>query len=73
MIKVKNFSKSYGDLEAVKDLSFGVGPGNILGLVGPNGAGKSTTLRALSGIIGPTSGTLAIAGHDIVNAPTKAK
>ena len=67
MIKVKNFSQSYGDFEAVKDLSFGVGTGDILGLVGANGAGKSTTLRVLSGIIGPTSGSLAIAGHDIVN------
>ena len=73
MIKVKNFSKSYGDLEAVKDISFGVGPGDILGLVGTNGAGKSTTLRVLSGIIGPTSGSLEIAGHDIVNAPIQAK
>jgi len=73
MIEAKNFSKSYGDFEAVKDLSFAVGRGNILGLVGPNGAGKSTTLRVLSGIIGPTSGTLSIAGHDIVNTPIQAK
>lgn len=73
MIEVKNFSKSYGNFEAVKDLSFGIGPGHILGLVGPNGAGKSTTLRALSGIIRPTSGTLSIAGHDIVDAPIQAK
>ncbi len=73
MIKVKNFRKSYGDLVAVNDLSFEVGPGDILGLVGSNGAGKSTTLRALSGIIGPTSGSLEIAGHDIVAAPIEAK
>ena len=73
MIEAKNFSKSYGDFEAVKDLSFAVAPGDILGLVGPNGAGKSTTLRVLSGIIGPTSGTLSIAGHDIVETPIQAK
>jgi ABC-2 type transport system ATP-binding protein len=73
MIKVTNFSKSYGKFEAVKGLSFAVEPGDILGLVGSNGAGKSTTLRALSGIIRPTSGSLAIAGHDIVNAPIQAK
>lgn len=73
MIRVKNFRKSYGDFVAVNDLSFDVGPGDILGLVGSNGAGKSTTLRTLSGIIAPTSGTLAVAGHDIVTAPIAAK
>ena len=73
MIKVKDFSKSYGDFAAVKGLSFEVGPGDILGLVGSNGAGKTTTLRTLSGIIGPTSGNLAVAGHDIVSAPIQAK
>ena len=67
MIKVENFSKSYGDFAAVKGLSFEAGAGDILGLVGSNGAGKTTTLRTLSGIIAPTSGRLAIAGHDIVN------
>ncbi len=73
MIRVKDFSKSYGDFVAVKNLSFEVGPGDILGLVGANGAGKTTTLRALSGIIGPTSGSLAVAGHDIVKEPIRAK
>lgn len=73
MIKVTEFCKSYGNFTAVKDLSFEVGPGQILGLVGSNGAGKSTTLRALSGIIAPTSGNLAIAGHDIVDASIQAK
>jgi ABC-2 type transport system ATP-binding protein len=73
MIKVTNFCKSYGDFAAVKELSFEVGPGEILGLVGSNGAGKSTTLRALAGIIAPTSGSLAIASHDIVDAPIQAK
>jgi ABC-2 type transport system ATP-binding protein len=73
MIRVRNFSKSYGDFAAVRDLSFDVGPGDILGLVGSNGAGKSTTLRALSGIVGPTSGNLEIAGHDIVREPIQAK
>jgi len=73
MIKVTDFSKSYGDFAAVKNLSFEVRPGDILGLVGSNGAGKTTTLRALSGIIGPTSGNLAVAGHDIVNSPIQAK
>jgi len=73
MIKVKDFTKSYGSFSAVKNLSFEVGPGEILGLVGPNGAGKTTTLRALCGIIAPTGGNLAIAGYDIVSEPIAAK
>ena len=73
MIKVTDFCKSYGKFVAVKDLSFEVGPGDILGLVGSNGAGKTTTLRTLSGIIGPTSGSLEVAGHDIVTESIAAK
>ncbi|NND49415.1 MAG: ABC transporter ATP-binding protein [Rhizobiales bacterium] len=73
MIKVTNYCKSYGDFTAVKDLSFEIGPGDILALVGSNGAGKTTTLRALAGIIEPTSGSLEIAGHDIVTDPINAK
>lgn len=73
VITVEGFSKSYGGFQAVKSLSFEVLPGQILGLVGSNGAGKSTTLRALSGIIGPTAGRIVVAGHDIVRAPVKAK
>ena len=73
MIKVKDFTKSYGSFSAVRNLSFEVGRGEILGLVGPNGAGKTTTLRALCGIIAPTGGKLAIAGYDIVNEPIAAK
>lgn len=73
MIQVNNFTKSYGNLIAVENLSFQVKSGEILGLVGPNGAGKTTTIRALSGIIPPQSGTLSLAGHDIVQNPLSAK
>jgi ABC-2 type transport system ATP-binding protein len=73
MITVTNFSKQYSGFAAVKDLSFTVAPGQILGLLGPNGAGKTTTLRALCGIVPPTSGHLSIAGHDIVKDPIAAK
>ena len=73
MIRVENFTKSYNDFVAVDNLSFNVAPGDILGLVGPNGAGKTTTLRVLSGIIPPGSGTLAVAGHDIVHDAMAAK
>jgi ABC-2 type transport system ATP-binding protein len=73
MIEVNNFTKTYNDFVAVRDLSFSVAAGEILGLVGPNGAGKTTTLRVLSGIIPPGSGELSVAGHDIVSDPIAAK
>jgi ABC-2 type transport system ATP-binding protein len=73
LIHVEDFHKTYRDTVAVAGLSFDVPPGAILGLVGPNGAGKTTTLRALAGIIRPTRGSLAIAGHDVLNDPVAAK
>jgi ABC-2 type transport system ATP-binding protein len=73
VILVEAFTKLYGDLVAVEDLSFTVAPGEVLGLVGPNGAGKTTTLRAIAGIIAPTRGTIAIAGHTLAREPVLAK
>ena len=73
MIDVRGLGKKYGDFSAVRDLSFSVLPGQVLGLVGPNGAGKTTTLRCLAGIIQPTSGKVTIAGHDLAGDPTGAK
>jgi ABC-2 type transport system ATP-binding protein len=73
MIVVDSFTKLYGDLVAVENLSFSVGPSEVLGLVGPNGAGKTTTLRALAGIIAPTRGRIAIAGHELAREPVEAK
>lgn len=73
MIDVIGLTKSYQDLIAVRDLTFRVDPGQVLGLVGPNGAGKTTTLRCLSGILPPTTGRILIAGHDIVSDPVGAK
>ncbi len=72
-ILVRNFSKRYGNVHAVKSLNLEVPPGEILGLVGPNGAGKTTTLRALAGILRPTEGALSIAGFDLAVAPVDAK
>lgn len=73
MIDVSGLTKSYGDFLAVRDLSFAVGPGEVLGLVGPNGAGKTTTLRCLTGIIPPTQGTIRLGGFDLANDPIAAK
>src|SRR5438876_1168359 len=58
MIEVQGLTKSYGSVAAVRDLSFSVAPGEVLGLVGPNGAGKTTTLRSLAGIGRPAGGTI---------------
>lgn len=73
MIEVERYNKLYGDFRAVQDLSFVVQPGDVLGLVGPNGAGKTTTLRALAGILQPTSGNIRICGIDIGAKPVDAK
>ena len=73
MIVVEDYTKLYDRVAAVQGLSFRVEPGEILGLVGPNGAGKTTTMRALAGIIVPTSGRLGIAGHDLRADPVAAK
>ncbi|MBY0489649.1 MAG: ABC transporter ATP-binding protein [Gemmatimonadaceae bacterium] len=73
MIDVSAYTKLYGDVVAVQGLSFHVAPGDVLGLVGPNGAGKTTTLRALAGILQPTSGSIQIAGVDLAKDPVTAK
>jgi ABC-2 type transport system ATP-binding protein len=67
-VSVAHLSKSFGPVQAVDDLSFDVGPGRVTGFLGPNGAGKTTTLRALLGLVAPTSGTATIDGrryHDL--------
>lgn len=73
MIEVEGLEKSYGDVAAVRGLSFRVAPGEVVGLVGPNGAGKTTTLRCLAGITIPTAGRIRIAGHDLAADPVAAK
>jgi ABC-2 type transport system ATP-binding protein len=72
-IEVVGLTKSYGSFVAVRDFSFTVDPGQVLGLVGPNGAGKTTTLRALGGIHPPSDGQVRICGFDIVAEAVDAK
>ncbi|HXT39129.1 MAG TPA: ABC transporter ATP-binding protein [Candidatus Angelobacter sp.] len=72
-IEVERLSRRYGDFAAVRDLDFTVRPGEIVGLVGANGAGKTTTLRAITGILRPTAGTIRVGGHDIEKEPVAAK
>ena len=70
----RNYAGSGGSsFTAVDDFSFEAGAGEIIGLIGPNGAGKTTTLRTLAGILRPSSGRVAIDGHDIVADSIAAK
>lgn len=73
MIEVKHLCKSFGLKDAVKDISFVVEKGEILGFLGPNGAGKSTTMRMITGFIPPTSGTAVIGGYDITKRSIPAR
>ncbi|MGD9895594.1 MAG: ABC transporter ATP-binding protein [Candidatus Methylacidiphilaceae bacterium] len=66
MISVESLTKDYAGFRAVQGISFSVQKGEIVGFLGPNGAGKTTTMRILAGYLPPTSGTVAVAGHDIV-------
>ena len=65
MLKVEHLSVSYGAIKAVRDISFEVGKGEIVSIIGNNGAGKSTTLKALTGIVAPSEGTIRLFDEEI--------
>src|SRR5207247_9022834 len=65
MIEVQKLTKHYGPVTAIRDVSFSVGPGEIVGFLGPNGAGKSTTMRILACFMPASSGTAKVAGFDV--------
>ncbi|MBR6522641.1 MAG: ABC transporter ATP-binding protein [Oscillospiraceae bacterium] len=65
MLRIKDLKVNYGGIEAVKGISLDVPKGEIVTLIGANGAGKSSTLRAISGLVKPTSGTIEFEGEDI--------
>jgi ABC-2 type transport system ATP-binding protein len=73
MISVENLSKFYGTTLAVKDVSFKVDRGEVVGFLGPNGAGKTTTMRILAGSLGATSGSALIDGLDVFEKPREVK
>ncbi|MCX5003712.1 ATP-binding cassette domain-containing protein [Streptomyces sp. NBC_00638] len=69
MIEVNELTKRYGDMTAVRRLTFQVRPGHVTGFLGPNGAGKTTTLRMLLGLIAPTGGTAGVGGRPFRDRP----
>jgi len=73
MIRIDNLVKTFGPKRAVDGISFTVERGEVLGFLGPNGAGKSTTMRMITGFMPPTSGTVSVAGFDVLESPIEAK
>jgi ABC-2 type transport system ATP-binding protein len=73
IIEVRGLGRSYGSLVAVKNVSFSVGRGEVVGFLGPNGAGKSTTLRMIVGYLGPSTGSVRVNGFDVVEQPLLAR
>jgi ABC-2 type transport system ATP-binding protein len=67
IIEVKNLVKTFDDVQAVKDISFTVQPGERFAFLGPNGAGKTTTIKILTTILHPTSGAVKLNGHDVLH------
>ena len=65
MIEVDNLTKYYGEVAAVKGISFTARPGQVTGFLGPNGAGKTTTMRILTGFMPPSTGKALVAGYDV--------
>src|SRR5579863_10627174 len=72
-VEVRDLHKTFGKIEAVKDVSFTIGKGEIFGLLGPNGAGKSTTINMMCGYLKPTSGDTTIVGISLTKEPLKVK
>lgn len=73
MIFAHSISKRFGSVQAVRDVSFCLEPGQIAGLLGPNGAGKSTTIRMITGFLAPDQGRIEIGGHDTLRQPERSR
>lgn len=72
-VLVEDVHKSFGDVEALRGVSFSAEAGTVLGVLGPNGAGKTTTVKILSTLLRPTSGRAAVAGYDVVAHPAEVR
>ena len=65
-IHIEEVSKRFGDVQALKDISLDVEPGELFGLIGPDGAGKTTLFRILTSLFIPDTGSASVAGYDVV-------
>ena len=73
MIKVEHLSKKYGKVYALRDVSFEVASGEVVGFLGPNGAGKTTTMNIITGYLSSSAGSVSVDGCDILEKPSQAK
>lgn len=73
LVETRDLSRRYGDHIAVNHIGFSIKKGEVLGFLGPNGAGKTTTMQMITGNLAPTTGTIRIAGHDLLDEPRAAK
>ena len=73
MLEVRNLSKHYGSKQALNQVSFSIGRGEVVGFLGMNGAGKSTTMNILTGYLSASDGDVLIDGVDILTDPLRAK
>jgi ABC-2 type transport system ATP-binding protein len=73
MIEIRQLTKCFGDLKAVDELTLDIAQGEFFAFLGPNAAGKTTTIKMLTGLLRPTSGSCAIGGHDVQREPEAAK
>jgi ABC-2 type transport system ATP-binding protein len=73
VIEVTDLAKRFGDVHAVRGVSFKVGRGEVFGFFGPNGAGKTTTMRMLCGLLRPSEGQAVVAGYDVGGMPTRVR
>ncbi len=73
MIRLKQLTKQYGAVQAVRGIDLEIPAGQLVGLLGPNGAGKSTTIKMMTGMLTPTSGVAEIGGHEVARDPLAVK
>ena len=71
MLRIRNLDVGYGRVPVLRRVSLHVAPGEVVAIVGANGAGKTTLLKAVSGLVRPTAGTIALQGEDVVRLPTE--